>query len=502
MIVKIQPPNPNVENAVGYNEKKMSGVEPGVQHGLDESVSGIEDGYVLHTENVPEGSTLLSEFDRLRLNALKKRKKGPQIEDVAFHMSVNPSDSDKALSDKETVAFVRELMDGMGYGQQPYRIYKHTDIPRTHFHVVSTRVGQDGKKVDDSFEIFRLRRILQSLEEKYGFSLILTDEEERRAEKKEQKEKKDEPAVTPAAGPEPTPGEERKRRDDGKKKSGTESEKKEKKGKRPFVPPFSRKSDKSVGDQIKAAAADALEWHFSTFEQFRSLMLRRYNVLLDLEGPGEDRLVISGTDPAGKPITPPIREEDMGIKLLEKIREKIASENMSVRRSQKEHIESLAKVAANASSTYEEFVKNMEQKGVWVVVSWNRNGEPFGVTWLDRAKYCAWKGSETKADMKWLKEVAASKGWTITPDRYAATSESATRRAGPSREKKTIRVRRTVSTSVGNPVGPAIKGAVLGAIAAARNSSHGSSASVLYNPDERIIYEDEDEENKNKMKTQ
>jgi len=32
------------------------------------------------------------------------------------------------------------LMKRMGYGHQPYFVYKHKDVERTHFHIVSTRI--------------------------------------------------------------------------------------------------------------------------------------------------------------------------------------------------------------------------------------------------------------------------------------------------------------------------------------------------------------------------
>ena len=150
MILKIQKPNPDIIAAVRYNENKMSGRE-GIRPSNDntEELSVIEDGHILATRNVPEDTTLADEFERLKLLSIKKRRNGPPIQNVAFHMSVNPSDSDRKLDEAETVQLIDDVMESLGYGQQPYRIYKHTDIPRQHYHVISCRAGQDGKKTSN-----------------------------------------------------------------------------------------------------------------------------------------------------------------------------------------------------------------------------------------------------------------------------------------------------------------------------------------------------------------
>ena len=45
-----------------------------------------------------------------------------------------------------------EYMNGMGYGEQPYMVFKHTDIDRTHIHIVSVCVDENGRKISDRFE--------------------------------------------------------------------------------------------------------------------------------------------------------------------------------------------------------------------------------------------------------------------------------------------------------------------------------------------------------------
>ena len=61
----------------------------------------------------------------------------------------------------------REYMEEMGYGSQPYMVFKHEDIDRHHLHIVSLRVDTDGKCLDNAFNFHRSKRITRMLEEKY-----------------------------------------------------------------------------------------------------------------------------------------------------------------------------------------------------------------------------------------------------------------------------------------------------------------------------------------------
>jgi len=63
------------------------------------------------------------------------------------------------------------MMDHMGYGNQPYFVYKHRDLERVHFHVVSTRIDrQTGRKIKDNYEKQKMQKFVQELERKFDLS--------------------------------------------------------------------------------------------------------------------------------------------------------------------------------------------------------------------------------------------------------------------------------------------------------------------------------------------
>lgn len=59
-------------------------------------------------------------------------------------------------------------MEALGYGGQPYIVFKHNDIAREHIHIVSLRVDSEGRKINDKFEGRRSKQVTDALERKYG----------------------------------------------------------------------------------------------------------------------------------------------------------------------------------------------------------------------------------------------------------------------------------------------------------------------------------------------
>lgn len=84
-----------------------------------------------------------------------------------IHISLNPHPDDR-LTDAQLTDISREYLEKMGFGEQPYIIFKHEDIDRQHVHIISTRVRGDGSIISDSKDYERSRKITDALEQKYG----------------------------------------------------------------------------------------------------------------------------------------------------------------------------------------------------------------------------------------------------------------------------------------------------------------------------------------------
>ena len=79
-----------------------------------------------------------------------------KIEKPVVHISLNPHPED-VLTDIELQNIAREYLEKLGFGNQPYLVFKHEDIDRHHLHIVTVNVDENGKLNTDLFT-YRLQR--------------------------------------------------------------------------------------------------------------------------------------------------------------------------------------------------------------------------------------------------------------------------------------------------------------------------------------------------------
>ena len=84
-----------------------------------------------------------------------------------LHISLNPHPDDK-LTEQQYEILAREYLEKLGFGEQPYIIYKHMDIDRHHIHIVTVNVNEHGKRLNQDFLFRRSKKITTELEEKYN----------------------------------------------------------------------------------------------------------------------------------------------------------------------------------------------------------------------------------------------------------------------------------------------------------------------------------------------
>lgn len=96
-----------------------------------------------------------------------RAQKNARVQKPALHASLSFHPSERP-SDAHLVNIVHEFMDGIGYGRQPYLVYRHDDTAHPHVHVVSVAIDENGKKISDSFLNERCNKVRQRLESQYG----------------------------------------------------------------------------------------------------------------------------------------------------------------------------------------------------------------------------------------------------------------------------------------------------------------------------------------------
>jgi len=101
---------------------------------------------------------------------LKVLSNNSRVKKPVFHVSLSFAAEEKSkLNNEKLVEISKEYMEKMGYGKQPYIIYRHDDTAHPHVHILTTRVDIHSKaKINDSHERYRSRDIVYELELKHG----------------------------------------------------------------------------------------------------------------------------------------------------------------------------------------------------------------------------------------------------------------------------------------------------------------------------------------------
>ena len=129
MVAKITYPK-RIEAALNYNEQK-------VLHA---------NAICLHAENYLNENPEMNFYQKLegfnRLNELNDRATIKTL-----HVSLNFSPSEK-INNSKLVNIASDYMTKIGFGEQPFLVYKHEDAGHPHIHIVSTMIRKDGSRIN------------------------------------------------------------------------------------------------------------------------------------------------------------------------------------------------------------------------------------------------------------------------------------------------------------------------------------------------------------------
>lgn len=269
-----------------------------------------------------------------------------KTEKPVIHISLNPH-KDDVLSDEQLIAIGEEYMKKLGYGNQPYIIYRHEDIGRPHIHIVSLRVREQGQKINDYKEWERSTAICRELERKYH--LVSTKERERRE-----------------------------------------------------IQPMT-KVDYAKGDlkhQIANVVKPAVQgYRFQSFKEFKAL-LGLFNVTVEEvhKTIGEKTchgLVYAAMDETGKRVGVGIKSSSIGKGVgYEALKKKsLKSKQWMAGHPVSEETKEIIAAALREQPTREGFLRELTGKGIAAILWQNDAGVIYGVTYIDHQSKTVFKGS-------------------------------------------------------------------------------------------------------------
>jgi len=130
--------------------------------GVLKYVSDPNKGYLLGGSYAPETSAREIAADMGRHGHERSSK-------PVFHASLNLPPGER-LDDAQWLRAASQYLEGLGYSDVPFVVYRHTDREHDHIHIVASRVTYGGKLVSDSNDRDRGMTICRELEKLYQLS--------------------------------------------------------------------------------------------------------------------------------------------------------------------------------------------------------------------------------------------------------------------------------------------------------------------------------------------
>ncbi|MBY0479095.1 MAG: relaxase/mobilization nuclease domain-containing protein [Chitinophagaceae bacterium] len=334
MVAKITTPK-SIEAALNYNEKK-------VQKG---------NAVCLHAANYLKEAKNMNFYQKLsgfeRLNSLNERATTKTL-----HVSLNFDPSEK-LSENQLLQIASDYMQKIGFGNQPYLVYKHEDAGHPHIHIVSTTIKQDGSRIN-THNIGRNQSEKARKEIEKQYSLV-------KAERQQQLLK---PGIKPV---------------DVEKAIYGKSETK-----------------RSISNIVGAVFS---QYKFTSLPEFNAA-LKQFNVVAD-RGKEEGRiyknrgLVYRILDASGNKVGVPIKASSIPCKPILSNLEKKFADNETAKESLKPFVKiKLDDCLSQSPSTIKELMEHLKQKNIYTVLRQNAECRLYGITFVDNQNKVVFNGSD------------------------------------------------------------------------------------------------------------
>ena len=328
MIAKISATE-NLGGSLGYNFKKVEKEEASIL---------LAQGLYQNKEGTYTMAEVFADMEALIPKKCRTKK-------TVFHCSLNPHPDEK-LSDETLTQIAKEYMEALGYGKQPYIVFKHCDIAREHIHIVSLRVDSEGKKINDRFEKRRSKKITDALEKRFG--LIPSS-------------KVSEKAVTETPKVDIDRG--------------------------------------NIKEQVASTLRMVLKhYRFCSLGELNAI-LSAYNLAVEevkteFRGKKYNGLVYVPTDDKGNKLSTPINASDIGRGVgYTAVQNKVQKSKQAIKPLIPTIRRKVLEVMCTSPDTEEKLRQRLEEQGLRVIIRKNESGRIYGITFIDDKDGIALNGS-------------------------------------------------------------------------------------------------------------
>lgn len=269
-----------------------------------------------------------------------------KTENPVIHISLNPDPKDR-LNDEQFAQIAEEYMQKLGYGNQPFVVYKHEDIDRHHIHIVSVKVNETGRMIRDNFQHRLSMRICRDLERKYR--LVPANE----------KQKAEGYSLKP-------------------------------------VEPKKGNIKQQIANVVRPVSRS---WYFQSFNEYKAL-LSVYNVsVAEVKGEHRGKLykgfIYAALNDNGKVYGTPIKSSKFGKQTgSDAIQKRIAKSKEAIKTKKlKENPKAIISKTMASCKNMKDFEKQLLKNRISVLFRKNESGRIYGVTFIDHRQKFVFNGS-------------------------------------------------------------------------------------------------------------
>ncbi len=333
MVARINTPH-RLHDAMNYNENK-------IKKGTAECI--FAGNYILNAADM--------NFTQKMAGLEKRNTLNDRASTKTLHISLNFHPSEKLNKDK-LIDIATLYMNRLGFSEQPYLLYQHSDAGHPHIHIIATTIRADGSRIN-THNIGRNQSEVARKEVEKTFKLIKAD-----------------------------------------KKHLTTTQ----------ILPITPEKITYGKVETKKAIANVVskiysQYKFTSLPEFNAA-LRQFNVVAD-RGDEKGRVFKSGglyyriLDESGHKSGVPIKASSLQLSpTLKNLQEKFEN-NKAARENFKDATRlSINKVLHQNPGSFKEFSEQLKKEGIFILERRSSNGDVFGLTYVDNISKTVFNGSD------------------------------------------------------------------------------------------------------------
>lgn len=324
----------NIRGVLNYNEHKIETAEAALL-----MAAGFP--------RDPDQLSFKNKIDRFEMLTRQNEK----TKTNAMHIMLNFSRTDK-LDNELLQTIATDYMNRIGFGQQPYLVYRHFDAAHPHIHIATVNIAEGGSRIE-THNIGRIQSEKARKEIENWYGLVKAEEQ--------QKETNYIPRAVPL---------EKAR--------------------------YGKRETKAAISAIVREVVDS--YKFTSFPEYNAI-LRQFNIRAYRGEEGtpmheKGGMIYQILDEHGLPVGIPIKASSIfGSPTLKNI-EKRYGPNETTRKPYGQRLKHLLDKAISSGGSLAELEDRLQQYGIRIILRENVQGNVYGVSFIDNATRVIFNGSD------------------------------------------------------------------------------------------------------------